>query len=214
MFQDIQFLLDKGGVTAYVILFAGFCLFVIGLERINYLYFKVSFKAEEALVKIREAVLKREYTTALQVCNLQPSVPELQVIKQGLLAVDNGREAIRSALGAGVLGVTRQTEKRISIIALIASVSTLLGLLGTISGLIKTFAAIASADPSKKGELLGVGISEAMYATASGLIVGVIAMVIHTLCTAKVDEVITSCQESGYKLVNWIEEAERRPVNG
>jgi len=212
--QEIQFLLDKGGVTAYLIIFSGFALLFLAMDRIHYLYFKVAFKADEAIARIRESVLRREYTAALQICNSQRMVPELSVMKQGLLAVDNGREAIRSALGAGVLQVTRQAEKRVPLVALIAGVSTLLGLLGTISGLIKTFAALASADPSKKGELLGNGISEAMYATASGLIVGIIAMVIHTLCTSKVDDIVASCQESGYKLVNWIEESERRPMNG
>lgn len=212
--EVIQLLLDKGGVTAWLILGAGLALFIVGFERIGYLYFKMAYQADEALAKIREAVLRREYTTALQICNSRAEIPELKVLKQGLLSVDNGREAIQSALGAGVLGITRAVEKRVPIISLIAAVSTLLGLLGTISGLIKTFSAIANADPSKKGELLGAGISEAMYATASGLIVGIAAMVLHTLCTSKVDDIVTSCQESSYKLVNWIEEAERRPING
>ena len=94
-------------------------------------------------------------------------------------------------------------------VALIAAVSTLLGLLGTISGLIKTFAALAKADASQKGELLGLGISEAMYATAAGLIVGIAAMVVHTLCVSKGDDIVGQTQSTAYNFMTWIEESER-----
>lgn len=209
MFEGVRFWLETGGLTAWVIVFTCVILVVISYERLTFLFLKFSFKAEEALAAVRQAVLARDYTKALQICNAHPNAPDLNVVKSGLLAVEHGREAMKSSLGGAVLDVTSATEKRVPLIALIAAVSTLLGLFGTITGLIKTFAALAQADAAAKAELLGSGISEAMYSTASGLGLGIVAMVIHTLCTSKGDEIVGNAQRTGYKLVTWVEESER-----
>jgi len=211
--SSLEILLKEGGVTAWIILLAGILLIVVALERAYVLYFKYSLDVEQAIQKIQGFILKKSYTDALQICNTVTDSPELNVAKSGLLAAEHGREAMRSALGGAVLEVTKKCERRVSLIALIAGVSTLLGLLGTISGLIKTFQALAEADPSKKGEILGLGISEAMYATAAGLVLGITAMVIHSLCVSKGEEIVGNAQDLGYKLVTWVEQSERGAVN-
>lgn len=205
----LRFWLESGGITAWIIVFALVVLLVTGYERLNFLFFKYSFQANDALESIRQAVLAREYTRAIQICNTHPGAPDLIVAKAGLLAMEHGREAMKSAIGGAVLEVSRACEKRVPIIALVSGVSTLLGLLGTISGLIKTFAALAVADASAKAMMLGNGISEAMYSTAAGLGLGILAMVVYTLCTSKGEEIIGQAQGSGYKMVTWVEESER-----
>jgi biopolymer transport protein ExbB/TolQ len=211
--ESIAILLKEGGVTAWIILLAGVLLLVVGMERAYFLFFKYSIDVDLAIQKVRTFILKKSYTEAIQICNTVSDSPELNVAKMGLLAAEHGREAMRSALGGAVLEVTKNCERRISIIALIAGISTLLGLLGTISGLIKTFQALAQADPSKKGEILGLGISEAMYATAAGLVLGILAMVVHSVCVSKGEEIVGSAQDLGYKLVTWVEQSERGSVN-
>ncbi|MFZ4404226.1 MAG: MotA/TolQ/ExbB proton channel family protein [Pseudobdellovibrionaceae bacterium] len=201
--------LNEGGFTAYLILAAGISLLILAIDRLRYLYFGISPAGDNAIKNISQYVLKRDYTTALQICNSSKDVPELEVVKAGLLAVESGREAMKSSLGAAIVDISKKCEKRTQLIALIASVATLLGLLGTISGLIKTFAAIASADPAKKAELLGLGISEAMVSTAAGLVVGIFAMVVYTLCTSKIDEVVGQSKKTGFNLITLIEQSER-----
>lgn len=210
---NLEILLKEGGITAWIILLAGLLLVVVALERAYVLYFKFSIDVDQAIQKVRAFILKKSYTEALQICNTVSDSPELNVAKTGLLAAEHGREAMKSALGGAVLEVTKNCEKRVSVIALIAGVSTLLGLLGTISGLIKTFQALAEADPSKKGEILGLGISEAMYATAAGLVLGISAMVVHSICVSKGEEIVANAQDLGYKLVTWVEQSERGGVN-
>lgn len=208
-FNLLMKFLDEGGFTAYLILGAAISLVVLSIDRMKYLYMTIKPVPEAEFGNLGQHVLKRQYTTALQMCNQANNMPEFEVVKAGLLAVESGREAMKSALGGAVVEVSKQCERRVQLIALIASVATLLGLLGTISGLIKTFAAIAAADPAKKAELLGAGISEAMTATAAGLVVGIAAMVIHTLCTSKTDEVVSQSKKAGYRLITLIEQSER-----
>ena len=206
--DGLKILIEHGGFTALLILFSGFMLVVIGAERVFTLFFRLSFNSASSLNTLRGYILQKKYMEALQVCNMQAKSPEIQVVRDGLTAVENGREAMKSSLGGSLIVVTKKCETRLLYLALIANVATLLGLLGTISGLIKTFSAIADADPAEKARLLGLGISEAMYATAAGLVVGIAAMVLHTICTAKADHIIGASQEAAMNLIKWIEQSE------
>ena len=207
--SGFEVLIHNGGFAAYLIMGSALTLFVVGSERIVTLFFRLSFNTRNSVENIRARILEKKYTEALQVCNAQPNAPEIAVIKAGLMAVENGREAMKSALSGAVLEVNHKTEARLPYLSLIANVATLLGLLGTISGLIKTFAAIADADAATKAKMLGMGISEAMYSTATGLGVGILAMVAYTICVTKADEITGNAQDAGYKLVTWVEQSER-----
>lgn len=204
----VQFV-EQGGVAAFLIVVSGVAWLVLSAERLWYLYFEASFDARAALESARRFVLQRAYMRAIQVCNQEPRSPELSVVRAGLMAVENGREAMKSSLSAAILDVSRSCEARLSYIALIASASTLLGLFGTIMGLISTFAAIASADAGEKARMLGAGISEAMYSTAGGLIVGIGAMAVHAACVSKVDALVNKSQKAGLELIAWLEQSER-----
>ncbi|OFZ56638.1 MAG: hypothetical protein A2428_05295 [Bdellovibrionales bacterium RIFOXYC1_FULL_54_43] len=207
--DPINSLLQHGGFATYLIFSAGIFLVVVSLERLLTLYFRLSYNVHGSMEVIRSHILSKRYTDALQICNNQPNAPEIGVVKAGLMAVENGREAMKSALGGAVLEISHRAEARIGYLSLIANVATLLGLLGTITGLIKTFASLATADPAQKAMMLGTGISEAMYATAAGLCVGILAMVVHTICTSKADIIIGNAQDAGLRLVTWIEQSER-----
>lgn len=187
--------LSEGGFTAYLLIGTALVLVIVSISRLYYLYFTIRPAGDQALQNLSKQVLKKEYTAAIQVCNSTVNVPEFEVIKSGLMAVDSGREAMKSSLGAAIVEIMKNCEKNIQLISLIASVATLLGLLGTISGMIKTFAAIA-ANPADKAQMLGVGISEAMNATATGLVIGISAMVVHTLCTQKIDQIVGQARKT------------------
>jgi biopolymer transport protein ExbB len=209
LISALQVLMEHGGFAAYLIFAAGAVLVIIGVERLVVLFWGMSYNVKGSVVTIRSLILDKRYTDAIQICDKRPNSPEMSVIKSGLVAVENGREAMKSALGGAVLEVSHKCETRVGYLALIANVATLLGLLGTISGLIKTFASIANADPAEKARLLGLGISEAMYATAAGLCVGIAAMVIHTLCVSKGESIVGDAQDTGLKVITWIEQSER-----
>ena len=124
--------------------------------------------------------------------------------------MDSGREAMHSALSEVITEIEAKVEERLSFLGLIANVATLLGLLGTITGLIKTFKAISAVDPSLKAELLGTGISEAMYSTGAGLMVGIAAMVLHTICSSRANAFVSEEQKTAYELLKTIEQVERK----
>lgn len=208
LMDSLKYLLSHG-IAGYLILSAFvFCL-VIAVERIYFLFIKVSFDSTLALAEMKKLILARNYTQALQICGQQPNNPELQVIREGLLSAENGREAFSSAINGAVLEISRSCENRLSYLSLVASSATLLGLFGTILGLITTFQAIGDSDPTEKARLLGAGISQAMSSTAAGVLIGIIAMVVYTVCTSKADGIVAKVQKAALDLATWIEQAER-----
>lgn len=210
---QIRSFLDEGGYASVMIFLSALALLLISIERLFYLYFQVASSSGGTMDSVRDMVRTRRYTKALQLCNQEPENLEFAVIKAGLLAAEDGREALKAALTEAVLRIRQKCETRLNYLALIASAATLLGLLGTISGLIKTFSGMAAADASEKARLLGSGIAEAMNSTAAGLIIGLVAMAVHTICLSKVESAVGKAQAAGLNVAAWLEHAERALKN-
>ena len=102
--------------------------------------------------------------------------------------------------------VTPDLKKRIAALWSIANIATLLGLLGTISGLIKSFAAVASASPEQRSALLSKGIAEAMYNTAFGLGIAVTCMIGHVFLSAMAKKQQQELEGFAMKLENLLVE--------
>jgi biopolymer transport protein ExbB len=130
------------------------------------------------MAQIRKLVQAGNIDRAIKLCEAEP-LPLLQVVKAGLTQVNRGEEAIIAQMDERMSEVLPQLEKRIGVLWSLANIATLIGLLGTISGLIKSFAAVAFAEPAQKSALLSRGISEAMYNTALGLGIAVLCMFFH-----------------------------------
>jgi biopolymer transport protein ExbB len=97
-------------------------------------------------------------------------------------------------------------ERRLPLLAVIATSGPLLGLLGTVTGMIKTFTLITVLGTGSAGKL-SAGISEALISTKFGLIVAIPALVVHGFLSHRIQkhlalldryalEIATACEES------------------
>ena len=77
-------------------------------------------------------------------------------------------------------------------LSVIVTLAPLLGLLGTISGMIRSF----SIFNVQSGQAIAItgGIGEALIATAFGLCVAILALVIHSYFTQRLDRIITDME--------------------
>ena len=91
-------------------------------------------------------------------------------------------------------------EKNLVIIATIASIATLLGLLGTVLGMIKAFAALATAG-APDAVALANGISEALINTALGIGTSAIAIILYNYFTSKIDALTYGIDEAAYSII-------------
>src|SRR5262245_56482664 len=116
------------------------------------------------------------------------------------------REDIEIAMDESMIELTPQLEKRTHYLATFANLATLLGLLGTVSGLIHAFAAVSTANPAEKANLLSASISEAMNCTAFGLMTAVPILLAHSLLQTKTSELIASLEMAFVKFLNVLTE--------
>ena len=86
-------------------------------------------------------------------------------------------------------------EKNLVILSTVASIATMIGLLGTTLGMIRAFRALAESGTVSATQL-SIGISEALYNTAGGLIGAVIAIITYNFFTTKVDSFVYMIDEA------------------
>ena len=112
-------------------------------------------------------------------------------------------EEVQVAMDATILNETPRFEGMTPFLAMIGNVAVLTGLLGTIIGMILSFTALAKEqDPARKGELLSAGISHALYATAFGLSVAIIAIVAFGYYNWRIQRAENDLVESSMRLLN------------
>jgi biopolymer transport protein ExbB/TolQ len=126
------------------------------------------------------------------------------VVAAGAQAALNlgGREEIQGKMDEVLLVENARLQKRTVFLAMLGNVGTLLGLLGTIVGMITSFGAIAAADPIQKANILASGISEAMNATAYGLITAIPALVMFTVLQNRAQGLFEDLNQGALKLFN------------
>jgi biopolymer transport protein ExbB len=86
-------------------------------------------------------------------------------------------------------------EKNLVILSTVASIATMVGLMGTTLGMIRAFRALADSGTVSATQL-SIGISEALYNTAGGLIAAVIGIVSYNFFTTKVDSLVYTIDEA------------------
>jgi biopolymer transport protein ExbB len=192
--------MDDGGPFMYVILAIWAVGVAISIERFLKL-FSYDIDGPSLMKIIKKHVLTNEVQVAIQTCSNSGAILAA-VLKSALMRANQTREQIHDALEGTILESTAKVDKRLNYLALIANVSTLMGLLGTIQGLIQSFAAVASADPSAKSKLLAMGIAKAMNTTAFGLISAISIMVIHSILVTKSEKINGEVEEYSVKLLD------------
>jgi biopolymer transport protein ExbB len=91
-------------------------------------------------------------------------------------------------------------SKNLVILSTISSIAVLIGLIGTVLGMIRAFAALASAG-SPDALALATGISEALINTAFGITGSTLAIILYNLFSTQIDSLTYKIDESGFSLI-------------
>ena len=81
-------------------------------------------------------------------------------------------------------------EKRVSLVATVASLGPMIGFLGTVIGMITAFQEMAYAGNNIDIQMLASGIYTAMVTTVGGLIVGIICYFLNNLLVSRINKVV------------------------
>jgi len=194
---------SKGGFWMWPILMVQIVCWAISLERVYYLYFRASVRAEELVTMLQRTILDGDLAKAVRLASTS-NTPLGRIVHHGLLKVKGEAEEVQAAMDEAALRELPRVEKRTPYLAMLSNVAMLTGLLGTISGMIVSFGAVANADASEKAAKLAEGISEAMNCTAFGLIVAIPALLFYAILQGKTQSIVDEVNEGSLRVVNFV----------
>ena len=168
--------IGKGGLVAYAILAVGLLSLLMILQKMR----DLSVMAVDGPEAVRQFLASVASGTPsemqLALVRLKPTTRELFTV--GLRQMTGSKVALEEHLHAVLLRQRLHYERRLPLLAVIATAAPLMGLLGTVIGMVKTFALITVFGTGNAGKLAS-GISEVLVATELGLLVAIPTLVAH-----------------------------------
>jgi len=110
---------------------------------------------------------------------------EARILQAGMEVAQHGPVAAEKAMNGTATAEKLQMERGLSFLATVGSNAPFIGLFGTVLGIIQAFHDLAQ-NVAEASEAVMAGISEALVATAVGLLVAIPAVVLFNLFTRAV----------------------------
>lgn len=192
---------EDGWQFMWIILIIGLAGFGVTIERFVYIFLKSSRGRAEFMLNFGKLISAKKYEEAIAYSN-SSKLPLAKVMHAIVSNKDKGRDGMTNASDAVFLTEAPRINRYMSLIGVIASISTLLGLMGTIYGLIYTFDAVANKPAAERPKALADGIAIAMGTTLLGLLVAVPLLAIQGFLLMIGERVIEEMEEKGLKIMN------------
>ncbi len=123
--------------------------------------------------------------------------PGGRMVRQMLTHADNGSDAIDAAMNAVRPEEKIRLERSLSFLGTLGANAPFIGLFGTVLGIIKAFKDLAKSGLQPGGETsteVMAGISEALVATAIGLLVAIPAVVAYNVFQRRVKRLLSEAE--------------------
>jgi biopolymer transport protein ExbB len=202
--KDLWSIIREGGPLMYPIGACSLILVAFVLERTISLRRRRVIPrpfVKRFLAQLRQHELSRD--EALKLCEDNGS-PVAEVFAGAVRKWGRPAVEVEQAIIDSGERVTNGLRRYLRVINGVATVSPLLGLLGTVTGMIRAFNNIATADALGRPELLAEGISQALLTTAAGLTVAIPALVFYLFFVSRVDKLIIDIDAMGQEVANMI----------
>ncbi len=195
---------QKGGLVAYAIIGVGILSLIMIAQKIGDLY-QLTVDPPPAVQVCLAAVSGGSRAQAEQaIRSLEAPVRELFLA--GLRYRDSPKEILEEHLQSVLLRQRLHFERRLSLLAVIATAAPLMGLLGTVVGMVRTFALITVFGTGNAGKLAS-GISEVLVATELGLVVAIPTLIAHGFLAHRIQRNLSLLERYALEFVTAAETA-------
>jgi biopolymer transport protein ExbB len=133
---------------------------------------------------------------------------EAEVLRQGAQAAPRGAEAVEEMIDATIVRGRLRYERFLSYLATLGNNAPFIGLFGTVLGIVAAFAALAAnaqAGAVTEGAAnIMSGVSEALVATAFGLLVALPAVAVNNVFGRWLKTIVARSEAVGHALVSYL----------
>lgn len=178
----------------------------IAVER--YLALRQALNAESDnlfMNSIREYIHKGDVDAARSLSKKTNS-PLARMVDKGLSRLGRPLSDIQATIeNEGKLEVAR-LEKRVSLVATVASLGPMIGFLGTVTGMVTCFQDMAHAGNNIEINTLATGMYQAMVTTIGGLIVGIICYFLYNVLVTRINKVVLDIEVRATEFMDLLHE--------
>jgi biopolymer transport protein ExbB len=160
---------------------------------------------EEITDRVREYVRNGNVEAAIRYCE-DKDVPISRILKQGLERLGRPISEIQEAVQAAGKHETFDLEKRTNLLASIAGIAPMLGFLGTVLGMIRAFRQIQNLQGHVNPSVLAGGIWEALITTATGLLIGILALFAYNFLIGRIRRLSNDMERSATDFIDLLQE--------
>ncbi|PID49117.1 MAG: biopolymer transporter ExbB [Proteobacteria bacterium] len=125
------------------------------------------------------------------------------ILAAGLSSSSLPRHIIKENVEEAGRHAAHRLERYLTALGTIAATTPLMGLLGTVLGMIIAFSQINQAGVGDPATVAG-GISQALFTTAAGISVAIVALIFHRYFKAKVDNYVVEMEREAVKLIELV----------
>ncbi len=202
---------QKGGLVAYAIIGVGVLSLIMILQKVR----DLSALALDAPSKVN-GFLKEVYQGAWAEAGKAAKAlkgPASELFETGLRYAGSPKEILEEHLQSVLLSQRLHFERRLPLLAVIATAAPLMGLLGTVVGMVKTFALITVFGTGNAGKLAS-GISEVLVATELGLVVAIPTLIAHGFLSQRIQKNLSLLERYALEFVTAVDtaKAEKKPA--
>jgi biopolymer transport protein ExbB len=202
--------MEKGGPVMWPLLFFSILGLAYTIERFFALR-RAKINVNEFLAKIRKALMvNRSIRDAVKICE-QYRGPVPSIIKAGLLKYGQPKEDVEKTIENAALFEMGRLERGLAVLATTANVAPLLGFLGTVTGMIRSFDALAKQGLSNPAAVAS-GISEALITTAAGLIIAIPIQLAYNYFMTRINKFVRDIETSANMLLETYGEMDRSGI--
>jgi biopolymer transport protein ExbB len=203
--------INKGGLVAYAIIAVGFLALLMIIQKVVDLS-RLSVDSPQTVHDFLLNVSMGATGKAEQAVKALLA-PTRELFQVGLRYNGASKDILEEHLQSVLLRQRLHFERRLPLLAVIATASPLMGLLGTVVGMVKTFALITVFGTGNAGKLAS-GISEVLVATELGLVVAIPTLIAHGFLSHRIQRNLSLLERYALEFVTASDtaKAEAKPV--
>jgi biopolymer transport protein ExbB len=186
------FALTGGDWVIWILILSSVLAVAVIIDR-----YKVLKKEDESLKLLRDKLLRLIDSDKLETADkLLKSSPGSvsRILHSGLTSADHGLESAEHRFVAASLEEKRFLEKRLLILGTLGNNAPFVGLFGTVLGVIRAFHDLGMSGSAAGPEVVMVGLSEALLATAVGLFVAIPCVISYNYFKKQVNDILSTTE--------------------
>ncbi len=178
----------QGGWVMWPLLLLSIATWAIVLER-TLVFLVLRPRFQRLTQSLLQSLRNGDSAAARQICHAEK--PEIAEFFLGAIDARRSRGAAERVTERNKARMASYLKKNLWILGTIGSASPFIGLLGTVVGILHSFHRMAS-EGTGGFSVVAAGISEALIATAAGLIVAIISLFAYNIFTTMANQTMTS----------------------